>query len=58
MKIEEGNEVRSSIDGGDHTITRIVNSMVVLKSKDGKKQIMTGVESLELFYKKNEEDAE
>jgi hypothetical protein len=55
MKVEEGNEVRSSLDGNDYTITRVVNNMVVLESKDGKKQIMTGVESLKLFYKEKEE---
>lgn len=55
MKMEEGNEVRSSLDGDEYTITRIVNNTAVLKSKDGKKQIMTGVESLKLFYKKKEE---
>jgi hypothetical protein len=55
MKIEEGSEVRSSLDGEDYTITRIVKNMVVLKSKDRRKQIMTGADSLKIFYKEKEE---
>ncbi len=55
IKIEEGNKIKSSLDGEVYTITRIVNDMVVLKSEDGKKQIMTEVDSLKIFYKKEEE---
>jgi len=55
IKIEEGNKIKSSLDGEVYTITRIVNDMVVLESEDGKKQIMTGVDSLKIFYKKEEE---
>jgi hypothetical protein len=49
IKMEEGNEVRSSLEGEDYTITRIVNNTVVLKSKDGKKQIMQGLTPLKYF---------
>lgn len=55
MKIREGDEVKSDLDGKDYMIARIVHSMVVLKSKDGEKEIITGIDSLRTFYKKTEE---
>jgi hypothetical protein len=55
MKITEGDKVRSELDGEEYIVTKIVNSMVVLKSRDGKKQIMTGLDTLNIFYKKKEE---
>lgn len=42
IKMEEGNEVRSSLEGEDYTITRIVNNTIVLKSKDGGKKLCRG----------------
>jgi hypothetical protein len=54
-KIEEGNRIKSSLDGEVYTITRIVNDMAVLKSEDGKKQIMTELDCLKIFYRKEEE---
>jgi len=55
MEIKEGDEVKSDWNGEDFVITRIINSMVILKSRGGEKQIMTGVDSLKIFYKKKEE---
>jgi hypothetical protein len=55
MNTKEGDEVTNVLDGEDYTITKIVNSMVVLKSKNGEKQMMTGVDTLKNFYKKKEE---
>ncbi len=57
MKAKEG-EIFSSLLSGEHyTIRKIVNSMVVLESDDGKKQILTGFDTLESFYQKKEEEA-
>jgi len=55
MKINEGDKVVSEFDGKDYIIAKIGDHMVVLKSEDGNKQIMTGVDSLKIFYKKKEE---
>jgi hypothetical protein len=55
MKINEGDKVRCVLDGEDYTVTEIVNSLVFLKSAEGEKQILTGVDSLKIFYKKKEE---
>ena len=54
MKINEGDKVRCVLDGEDYTVTEIVNSLVFLKSAAGEKQILTGVDSLKIFYKKKE----
>lgn len=55
MKIKEGNEVRSDLDGKDYAVTRIVDHMVILKSNDCEKQIVTEIETLKIFYKSKEE---
>jgi hypothetical protein len=49
MKIIEGDKVRSELDGKDCTVTKIVNRMVVLKSRDGEKQIMTGMDTVSMI---------
>jgi hypothetical protein len=54
MEIKEGDEVKSDLESEDFVITKIANSMVVLKSRNGDKQIMTGIDSLKTFYKKKE----
>ncbi len=54
MEIKEGDEVKSDLDSEDFVITKIANSMVVLKSRNGDKQIMTRIDSLKTFYKKKE----
>ena len=54
VEIKEGDEVKSDLDSEDFVITKIANSMVVLKSRNGDKQIMTRIDSLKTFYKKKE----
>ncbi len=49
--IREGDEVKSNLNSQDYKIQRVVHSMVVLKSKDGEKEIITGIDSLRTFYK-------
>jgi hypothetical protein len=53
--VKEGDEVRSDLTGDNYIIETIVHSMVVLKSKDGEKEIITGIDSLRAFYKRKEE---
>lgn len=55
METKQGDKVMSVLNGEDYTIKRIVNDMVVLESCNGKKQIMTELDSLKIFYKKKEE---
>jgi hypothetical protein len=55
MKVKEGDEVRSELDGEDYIITRIVGKRLVLKRKNGEKEIITWMESLRTLYKKREE---
>ena len=52
MDIREGEVFRNSSDGVSFTVKEIVNNMVVLVSQDGKRQILTGVDTLKLksFY--------
>jgi hypothetical protein len=54
VEIMEGDEVKSDLDSEDFVVTKIANSMVVLKSRIGDSQIMTGIDSLKTFYKKKE----
>jgi len=55
MKTKEGDVMKSAFDGEEYIITKVVNEMVVLKSNDGRKQIMTGMDSLKIFYEKKED---
>ncbi len=52
MEIKQGDIFKNSLDGVDFTVKEIVNNMVVLETQDGRRQIMTGVETLNLnsFY--------
>ncbi len=54
METKVGDIYKSVLDGSDYIVKRIVNPMVVLKSQDGKKEIVTGVSSLNIksFYQK------
>jgi len=54
MKAKDGDTVKSLLNGNYYKVKRIVNSMVVLESKDGQSQILTEVENLNLFYKQRE----
>jgi hypothetical protein len=55
METKEGDKVRCVLDDENYIVTRIVNRLVVLKSTDGEKRILTGKDSLKIFYKKMEE---
>jgi hypothetical protein len=50
-KMKEGDVVRSVLDGEAYIITKIVNSMVVLKPKDSETLILTAIDTLRIFYK-------
>ncbi len=50
VKVKEGDEVKSHFDGEEFMITRITNSIVVLKSIRGQREILTGIDSLGMFY--------
>ncbi len=54
MKTEDGDTVKSLLNGNYYKVKRIVKSMAVLQSEDGRSQILTDVENLNLFYKKKE----
>jgi len=57
MNIKKGDIFKSTIGSGDFIVKRIVNNMVILESRDGKRQILTGVDTLKLksFYLKKED---
>ena len=56
MNIKVGDTFKSSSDGVDFEVKKIVNDMVVLESPDRKRQILTGMNILRLnsFYLKKE----
>ena len=54
MNPREGDIFLSSLDGFIYMVKRIVHKMVVLESIDGERHILTGVEGLKLFYRKEE----
>jgi hypothetical protein len=57
MQAKKGDVFKSALDGAEYIVKKVVNSMVVLESQDGKKKIMTGVDSLKIksFYQKKED---
>jgi len=56
VQAKEGDIFKRGLDGAEYIIKKIVDRMVVLESKDGKKQILTEFDNLRLksFYKKLE----
>jgi hypothetical protein len=46
MNIKQGEIFRNSTDGVDFIVKKVVKDMVVLESDDGKRQILTGVDTL------------
>ena len=54
MKTKDGDTVKSLLNGNCYKVKRIVKSLAVLQSEDGQSQILTEVENLNLFYKKEE----
>jgi hypothetical protein len=61
MNIREGEVFRNSTDGVDFIVKKIMNNMnmVVLQSQDGKRQILTGMDTLtstSFYLKKGREE--
>ena len=54
--MKEGGIYESLLDGTEYIVKRIVNEMVLLQSRKGNRQILTGVESLKTksFYQEKE----
>ena len=50
--MKEGDIYESLLDGTEYVVKRIMNEKVLLQSKKGDRQIITGVETLKtkLFY--------
>ncbi len=57
METKVGETVRSILNGMEYQVKKIVEKMVVLESQDGKSQILTDLDNLTLFYKKEGEKA-
>jgi hypothetical protein len=55
MKAKEGDMVRSLLNGIYYKVKRIVNRMAVLESQNGKSQVLTEVDTLNIFYQKMKE---
>ncbi len=58
MDIKQGEIFKNSTDGVNFIVKKIVNNMVVLESQDGKREILTGVDTLtstSFYLKKGEE---
>jgi len=57
MKFKEGDIFRSFLSGEEYIIKKIVKSIVMLESQNGKKQILTDFDNLKIksFYTKKEE---
>ena len=46
MDINQGEVFKSSVDGVKFRVKKILRDMVVLESQDGKRQILTGTNTL------------
>ena len=57
MQTKVGDIFKSLLNGSEYIVKKIINKMAVLESKDGKSQILTGIENLVIktFYQKEEE---
>jgi len=55
MEVKVGDTVRSILNGIEYKVKKIVKSMAVLESKDGKSKIVTEVDALKLFYREKED---
>jgi hypothetical protein len=56
--MKEGNIFENLLDGMEYIVKNIVNSMVVLQSRRGDRQIITGAETLKIrsFYQEKEKN--
>jgi len=55
MKTKDGDTVKSFLNGNTYKVKKIVESLAVLESEDGRSQILTELDTLNLFYKKKED---
>ena len=55
MEVKVGDTVRSILNGIEYKVEKIVQSMAVLESKDGKSKIVTEIDALKLFYREKED---
>ena len=55
MQTKEGDTVRSILNGMEYKVKKIVKSLAVLESQDGKSKIVTEVDALKLFYREKED---
>lgn len=55
METKEGDTVRSILNGVEYKVRKIVKSMAVLESQDGKSKVVTEVDALKLFYREKED---
>ena len=55
--MKEGDIFESLLDGTEYVVKNIADSMVVLQSRKGDRQLLTGLETLktESLYRKREE---
>ncbi len=54
--MKEGDIFESLLDGTEYVVRNIVNSMVVLQSREGDRRILTEIETLRIksFYREKE----
>ena len=50
MTTHESDRLRSKITGNIYEVKKIVNEMIVLESPNGKNQVLTELNNIELFY--------
>ncbi len=55
METKVGDTVKSILNGMEYQVKKIVKSLAVLESQDGKSKIVTEVDALELFYREKED---
>ena len=55
MEAKVGDTVRSILNGMEYKVKKIVKSLAVLESQDGKSKIVTEVDALKLFYREKED---
>ncbi len=55
METKVGDTVKSILNGVEYKVKKIVKSLAVLESQDGKSKIVTEVDALKLFYREKED---
>jgi len=55
METKVGDTVRSVLNGMEYKVKKIVKSLAVLESQDGRSKIVTEVDALKLFYREKED---